>query len=169
MDSKASIEDRTTITCVSESTYAGELTQGRSYAIVAHEPGKEQYRILNDRGRQRWYPSFCFAPPGVQPPMLSHFTIDDPILDAEMDAIDVTIEFTNGTRRWCIFTTPRYAATIGTVLISKEGWSFRVLQGTPHMHLISELHETLITAALDHLNRQGELMDGSLPFPGNED
>lgn len=160
------MEDRSTIVCISEGTYAGELTRGRSYAIVAHEPGKEQYRILNDRGRHRWYPSLCFAPPDAQPPDLLSFTIDDPVRDPEIDAIDVTIEFANGTRRWCIFTTPRYAATIGTVLISKEGWSLRMLQGTPHMHLISELHETLITAALDHLNRQGGLMDGSLPLVG---
>jgi len=162
------MEDHFTIVCISESTYAGELTQGRSYAIVAHEPEKEQYRVLNDRGRQRWYPSWCFAAPGVYPPNLSSFTIDDPIRDAEMDAIDVTIEFTNGTRRWCMFTTPRYAATIGTALITKEGWSFRMSQGTPHIHLLSELHETLIEAALDHLNRQGGLMEGSLPMPGDE-
>jgi hypothetical protein len=162
------MENLSTIVCISESTYAGELTQSRSYAILARDGEKEQYRILNDRGRQRWYPSWCFAPPGIQPPNMSRFTIDDPIRDAEMDAVDVTIEFTDGTRRWCIFTTPRYAATIGTVLISKEGWSFRLFQGTPHIHLLSELHETLIEAALDHLNRQGGLMEGSLPLPGDE-
>ena len=96
-------------------------------------------------------------------PTLSRFFCNGSIPVSD-DFVDVTIEFTTGERRWCVFMAPRYAARLGTLLITPSGWSFRLRQGEVHVHVIDELNETLIATALEHLDKHGALIAASLPL-----
>jgi hypothetical protein len=85
---------------------------------------------------------------------LSRITIDDDLCRAAETAIEVTIEFSNGERRWCFFFTPDAMKRCGDWV---EGTRVRFHIGVPHMIVVAELSEDIIRRILEGLDLAGEL------------
>jgi hypothetical protein len=115
--------------------------------------------------------------------MLVSFNIDDTIVSATDDSVEVTLMFDGGRRRWCFFITPEYInkalgkrhphskqgqddfmttsiAFLGEALTTDTGTAFGMMYA-PHMLIVSELSEDVIAATLRHLDAMGELEDCS--------
>jgi hypothetical protein len=112
--------------------------------------------------------------------MLASFTIDDPIVTASDDCVEVTITLDDGRRRWCFFITPEYLARglggyhptpkphdhtgfsittfsrVGEKLTAENGTSFGMITA-PHMIVVTELSEAVIAETLRYLDSIGEL------------
>jgi hypothetical protein len=93
--------------------YANALTYGRKYAIlgIKGEPRSRQIKVRGDKGRVRWYPTWCFDLSGADVPRLETITICDDL--AATAAIEVDITLSDGQRRWCCFATPETLAQFG--------------------------------------------------------
>src|SRR6185436_7377319 len=95
-----------TLVCKTAATFKNALTRGKSYTVLASNTDKQQVKIQGDNGRVRWYPTYCFAIDGEKLLTVKSYTIDDQIVDAHCDAVDITLILSDGereTRRWCYF------------------------------------------------------------------
>jgi hypothetical protein len=151
------------ITCTSVSVYSGSLTRGRIYEVLANDDVKRQVRVKDDRGRSRWFPLYCFAS-DIQPvSTLVRFHVDDPRDLAEGRPVEVTVEHSDGSRRWCVFTTPEALTASGDWI---EGTKIPFHYGNGHIILAAELSEDLIGRMLHEIDRQGKLEACTLPLAG---
>jgi hypothetical protein len=146
------------VVCINESVYHGSLTYGSVYDIVGVAADKGHVRVRDDRGRLRWYPAYLFTATADAPPRMNSFTIDDEI--EESPNVEVTIEFTDGSRRWCFFITPETLAVDGD---SIEGTHARMHYGS-NMIVVSELSADTIERALRQIERQGDLWRSTVPL-----
>ncbi|WP_189006257.1 hypothetical protein [Deinococcus roseus] len=118
--------------------------------------------------------------------MLESILLDDPIHDPECDSIEVTLNFSDGTQRWCICATPSYFQRYITQGVQPkdkehEGFQWTVLQffgsslttksgkgfmafNIPHLVMFSELSEDTIWTAMKHMDDQGELEASSVAY-----
>jgi hypothetical protein len=144
------------VTCCCVSVYEDALTYGRKYAIIG--ANEDNLRVENDAGRRGWYPRYCFELSGGDVPRLASFHLDDP-LPAEIP-VDVSMELADGSKRWCWFATPRMLERCGDHVPGTEVH----MHYCGHMIILSEISEQLIEAALRHLERQGELLDYTVPY-----
>ena len=46
--------------CVSESVFAPTVRHGHLCRVLEVREQKEQVRVVNERGRKRWYSTLCF-------------------------------------------------------------------------------------------------------------
>jgi hypothetical protein len=76
------------------------------------------------------------------------YEIDDPIDEPLTGAVEVTIDFGGGRKRWCFF--------VGDFV---DGTQVRVHLGVPHMIVVSELNEQIIDRVLRQLHAAGQLKD----------
>ena len=119
--------------------------------------------------------------------MLTSFSIDDAILSATDDYVEVTLTFDDGSERWCFFITPEYIARslgrhhpdskplkghedfitsiafLGETLTTETGMQFGMVYA-PHMIIVSEMSENVIAETLRYLETMGELHDCSKPM-----
>lgn len=167
-------------TCLSQSVYDQALTRGMKYPILAYDQAKGQIRIRADNQRIRWFPAICFDLTGQDCLMISAITLDDPIHDPYHECIEVTISLSNGQERWCFCVTPSWLASavtrhvepkqtelhgfaIGQLTLladyhtTNTGTSFGFIS-MPHMITLSSLSHEIITAALEYINNQDELL-----------
>jgi hypothetical protein len=79
--------------------------------------------------------------------MLSYI-IDDPIAEPPSAAVEVTIDFGGGRKRWCVFVTPEQLASVGDWV---DGTQVRVHLGVPHVIVVSDLNEDIIDRVLRRL------------------
>lgn len=86
---------------------------------------------------------------------LTTFTIEDPIGRSSTGAIEVVVNFDNGTRRWCFFMAPEALSRCGDIV---EGSDVRVHPGVPHMFVLSRIDEILIEKVLRNFDAAGELI-----------
>jgi hypothetical protein len=151
---------------VSESVYRGALTRGKHYTVLTLDDGKSQVRIKGDNGRTRWFPAYCFDQSDRSVPALAAFHLDDPIRPDEDLPVEVTVELSNGERRWCIFATPSALASCGDWIEgSQVPWHY----GNRHIIIARELSEDLIGRMLHHIDSQGELVECTLQLEPIDD
>jgi hypothetical protein len=94
--------------------------------------------------------------------MLRTFVIEDDLSAQELRAVEVTLHFTDGSRRWCYFMNPAAFAECGDWI---QGTKIRIHFGAPHMIVVANrLSQEVITRALEHIEREGKLEKCSLPF-----
>lgn len=134
------------IYCKNIGVYSGQLTKRKSYII--EEINAENIRIRNDEGRLSWYSDFYFSLNNE--PEITSIHIDDEIENTESDAIEVTIEFSDKTKYWMTFTTPKYLD--------------KILEGEPyfsskHFMIIKHLTEESIKSTVLKLDEQNELIE----------
>jgi hypothetical protein len=146
--------------------YGDALTRGKQYAVIAIDDEKRQVRIKGDNGRTRWFPAYCFYQRDRQVPTLITFHIDDPIMPDEDLPIEVTVELSNGDRRWCIFTTPSALASCGNWI---EGTHVPFHYGNRHIIIARELSEDFIRRMLHQIDSQGELVECTLTLEPIDD
>jgi hypothetical protein len=80
-----------------------------------------------------------------------------------MYAVEVTIELDSGERRWCFFCTPESLDRFGDFLPDS---TIRIHTCAAHMIVLSDVTEDTITAAIDELQRTGELLNATRPVNG---
>jgi len=94
--------------------------------------------------------------------MLESFTIDDNLALQESAGIEVTLQLSDGSRRWCVFMRPETLAACGDWL---DGTTTRIHYGAAHLIIVAvELNQEVIERALRHIDCRGELSLCSLPL-----
>ena len=88
------------------------------------------------------------------------YTIDDPITDPLIDAVEVTVNF-GGSKRWLFFITPQQLELAGDWV---EGTQVRLHLGERHMVIVSSLSEEIIDKVLRQLVAEGDLENRTLPL-----
>lgn len=88
-------------------------------------------------------------------------SLDDPIQLPLNRAVEVTIEFDSGERRWCSVCTPDSLERFGDLLPDS---SVRMHACAPHMIVLSEVTSETIESAIRHLADSDELIDATLPL-----
>lgn len=147
--------------CVSVSVYRDALTRGKQYTVLSVDYESSQVRVKDDKGRTRWFPAYCFGQRDRSVPKLVTFHFDDPISSHEDLPVEVTVELSNGERRWCIFSTPAALEGCGEWI---EGTQVPFHYGNRHIIIAKELSEDFIRRMLHHIDNQGELMKCTLPL-----
>lgn len=64
----------------------------------------DKYRITGIHGKKVWISKHCFDEGKVQIPIMMNWQYDDDTNAFEL--IEVTISFTDNSKRWCLVTTP---------------------------------------------------------------
>lgn len=134
-------------TCTDIAVYEDALTYGSRYRVLARDEAKRQVQVRGDNARERWFPEYCFDLTGQ--PVARLVSVFTEGLDAPN--VDVSIEFSDGTWRWCTFTTP-------DALAQRDGddvGEARLL-GCGQL-VVSTLTEAAIEQTLRHLESKGEL------------
>jgi hypothetical protein len=101
---------RDLVYCIDESCYAEHITKRAAYEV--REIDGDYIRFRSERGRLVWLPAYFFAKDC--PPAISMINIDDVIEDPENDCVEVTISFSDGTKRWTAFATPAHLSKLMT-------------------------------------------------------
>ena len=141
--------------CCCESVYAPGVVYGNLYHVL--ETRDEQFLMVNEQGKQRWYPHSCFS---SQPVLkLLSWKLDDPV---EQPFCEVTLCLSDGQTRWCIFATPDDFKHHGDWL--NEAQSVRWHSPSAHLFVLGQRSEQLIQMALLEVERQGQLLSCSLPL-----
>ncbi|MGU3374173.1 hypothetical protein [Chryseobacterium sp. M5A1_1a] len=135
-----------TIYCNSIGVYSNQLTKRNAYVI--EKINSENIRISNDEGKLRWYSKFYFSIDN-EPEIIS-IHIDDKIENAESDAIEVTIKFSNKEKYWLTFTTPKYLDG----LLEQDSYF-----SSSHFMIIKNLNEESIKSTIHKLDEQNELIE----------
>ena len=78
-------------------------------------------------------------------------------------AVEVTIELESGERRWCFFCTPESLDRFGDFLPNS---TIRIHACAAHMIVLSSVTQETITAAIEELQRTGELLNATRPVDG---
>jgi hypothetical protein len=89
------------------------------------------------------------------------YKIDDLIEEPLTGAVEVTIDFGGGRKRWCFFATPQVLAAVGDLV---NGTRVRVHLGVSHMIVVSELNESIIDRVLRQLHAEGKLERHTIPL-----
>jgi hypothetical protein len=146
------------ITCECVGIYERALTRGKDYDLLDQDAPKQRVRIHGDNDRTRWYPMSCFDINRAAAPTLVHWRFDDPVTDPTNDFVEVSMDLSDGTRRWCIFVTPAYL----------RSWLERSSQcpgiHSHHMIIVSKLTVSAVDCTLACIDQQGELIGASLPL-----
>ena len=87
--------------CVDESVYSDHITKRGKYEVFQSEKG--QLRIKSNHQKLVWIPKDCFVDDKL--PEIVNIQIDDEIKDPENDCVEVTVEFSDGEKRWTAFAT----------------------------------------------------------------
>ena len=133
------------------------LTRGNGYEVLDQDPKKGRLRLKSDNGRARWFPSECFDLRGRAVSTLTLWKFDDDVTDP-FGWIEVSLTFSNGSRRWSILFTPD---RLKTLLEHPEGDAG--IQSA-HMIIVKDLEWATVEAALRTFDEQGELEGASLPL-----
>jgi hypothetical protein len=147
--------------CVNVSVYKNALTRSRRYSILATDNHKRQVYIMGDDKKVRWFPTYCFDQSDRSVPVLKEYHIDDPITSDQKRAIEVTVNLSNGERRWCFFVTPTALADSGYWI---GGTKIHFHYGKRHIIIAEKLSEDLIGRMLTYIDSQGELVECTLPL-----
>ncbi|GIO31801.1 MULTISPECIES: hypothetical protein [Paenibacillus] len=146
------------IKCKSTGVYEHALTRGKIYEIVDEDENK--YRIVGDHRRRIWISKSNFVP--IEEPVLIMTTwqFDDEIDNYEF--IEVSITFSDGSKRWCVITTPQK-------IVEYFDQEFMNLPGIYMKHLIimKTTRTEEIEVMLRHLDNQNELIELSKPLLGS--
>lgn len=157
-------------TCISISSYRGALTRGKRYDILERDHERAQIRVVGDNGRARWFPTACFDFSNHPLAMMHLYCVETPPEAQDPDDwngwTEVTIKFSNGEFRWCIFITPQQLSQgIMTVPGTDVPWAYR----NHHLIIMNEISDELIDAALREIDQQGDLIDCTKPLDPDED
>ncbi len=134
------------IYCLDESVYSDHISKRKSYTIKDTKP--DQIRIVNNSQKLVWLPNPCFT--NAKIPEIIEIKIDDEITDSQNDCIEVTIEFSDGEKRWVTFATVNW-------LKGKINEHKNYLSGNG-LIFVEELSETSINRTIIELDKQNELL-----------
>ncbi|MEM1094078.1 MAG: hypothetical protein AAGJ10_05705 [Bacteroidota bacterium] len=96
---------------------------------------------------------------------LLSFVIEGPIEHPLTHAIEVSVELTNGERRWCCFATPAALTQFGDWI---SGTQMRIHYGTPHLIILAEVTAATIEMALQHIDKAGDIREATREIDWSE-
>ena len=149
------------VVCISESIYHDALTRGKQYEVLEVDSEKHQIRIRGDNEQCRWFPMNCFDFGNRPVSIMTGLTIDDPIKPGDESLVEVTVSFSTGERRWCLFGTPAALSNGGSFI---EDTRIRFHYANRHLIIADVLTEALIERILHYIDSQNELIECSLPL-----
>lgn len=137
--------------CVNESVYSQHITKGKKYDVL--ELKEEQVRMKTDQGKLAWFPASCFGTEKL--PEIISIHIDDEIADPKNDCVEVTVEFSNGEKRWTTVATTRHLD--------------KLLESNPYLVfskfiILKELNETNIRETIVSLDKQNKFTPVSVSY-----
>ncbi|WP_256762447.1 hypothetical protein [Cohnella sp. WQ 127256] len=138
------------VTCVSVGGYSHALTRGKSYEVIKIEDYK--YRISADHGKRIWVHKGHFIEGISQIPSLINWKFDDDI--NEIDFIDISMIFSDGSKRWAIITTPK---KLLNYFNSSDEIGFHI----ENLIIMKTLDQTDVEETLRNLERNDELNKAS--------
>jgi hypothetical protein len=97
-------------------------------------------------------------------PLPFTYSIDDPLEMAQDAAIEVTLDFGGGRRRWMAFMTPQALASCGDWV---DGSQVRLHLGERHVHVVGELSRAIIDKVIRRLHADADLERHSAPINGD--
>jgi hypothetical protein len=148
------------VTCVNSGTYKTALTRGKRYEVLQMDEDECQVRIRGDNQRIRWFPVYCFDLTGGEVPTITQLLIED-FDEPTAQSVEVTVEFSDGQRRWCFCVTPQILSTTGDYL---EDTHIRLHYACPHMIVIAveSLTKQIIEDAIRYIDSQNDLINSTL-------
>jgi len=93
--------------------------------------------------------------------MIKSIIIEDSIDSHIKRAIEVVLNMTDGTKRWCFFLTPQGASRCGDFI---EGTKTRIHYGAPHVFIVSDISKEIIESAIKQAEKEGNLLQCTLPI-----
>jgi len=166
------------IVCTSSGVYREALTRGKAYELLGHDETKRQVKVRGDNRRGRWYPAGCFDLTGrTVPILLVGWRFDDPVRDdlngrdETNNWVDVVMEFSDGTKRWCSLTTPEYLKRLLEPRDDPSRWSGanEPAVWSASMIVMRDLADVTVDWTLKYLDSQDELLSHSELLGGEED
>lgn len=106
------------ITCLSVGIYTGQLTRGQFYPLAAIGNASGSYRIRDDRGRLRSYPTELFARGRQSVPTIRSIEFDPPEVEQSTCLVEAVITLEDGQRRFCWLATPVTARQVETAMLN---------------------------------------------------
>ena len=94
--------------------------------------------------------------------MIQAIHINDDLDIQKHAAIEVTIQLSDGKRRWCFFFTPTALSACGDYI---EGTQIRYHYGASHMIVVDAvLTKDLINTVIHCIESRGDLLTSTLPY-----
>jgi hypothetical protein len=138
------------VTCVSVGVYSHALRRGKSYEVIKVEDNK--YRIKGDHGRSIWIHQGHFVEGIKSIPTLISWKFDDDI--NEMNFIEISMEFSDGSKRWSILTSPE---KLTNYFMNSDEKGFHI----DHLIIMKSLEVSDVDQILRDLDRNDDLIKAS--------
>lgn len=139
------------VTCCSVGVYGHALKRGNQY--IVNNESDDKYRITGNHGRLVWIAKAYFIEGNITLPYLKEWKVEDnPV---ELDFIEVDLIFSDGSKRWCLITTPSKLADYFEKQMDRLGFNIR------HLLILKEINYEAIEKTLRYLEAQDELTDAS--------
>ncbi|GGG87099.1 hypothetical protein [Paenibacillus radicis (ex Gao et al. 2016)] len=143
------------VTCISIGNYGHALLRGKTYTVFDEK--NENYRITGNHGRRVWISKYYFVEGKHQIPILTSWKLDDEINEFEL--LEVTLTFTDSSKRWCLITTPdKLKNYLMDQVTSPPGINIQ------HLIIMKTLNQDDIEETLNYLDNQNELFQASKPL-----
>ncbi|BBH24140.1 hypothetical protein Back11_54850 [Paenibacillus baekrokdamisoli] len=139
------------VTCTRIGVYSHALTRGKIYEVFKIEDYK--YRIAGDHGKRLWIHKGHFVDGIVEIPILRSWKFDDEI--DELDFIDISMIFSDGSRRWSMVTTPEKTRNYFNNSCVESGFHIE------HLIIMKTLEKLDVEETLRNLDKNDELFKAS--------
>lgn len=143
--------DKPIVTCCSVGVYEHALKRGNQYMV--HNENEDKYRIVGNHARLVWIAKAHFINGDITLPYLKEWKVeDDP---TKLDFIEVDLMFSDGSKRWCLITTPSKLADYFEKQMDCLGFNIR------HLLIVKDINHEVIEQTLQYLEAQDELTEAS--------
>jgi hypothetical protein len=147
------------ITCRNATSYRGMLTRGKEYKVLDADYSKNCTKIVCDNGKTRLFPFDCFDLEGRYVPMLVSWSFDDNIEEVKRDDfltwVEVTINLSDGTKRWCKLFTPELLLRILSLPNTSGIYH-------PNIIVVRSLNFSDVDRMLKEMDENDELIEASI-------
>jgi hypothetical protein len=106
--------------------------------------------------RNLWISKYFFTEGNIELPLMETWKFDDDIND--FDLVEVTLSFSDGSKRWCLVTTPQRLVNHFNKEMEPPGFNIRHLIITKTMNY-DDIEKTLL-----YLDSNDELIEASKPL-----
>jgi hypothetical protein len=143
------------VTCISVGVYEHAITKGKVYDLLAVE--NDNYRIKGNHDRLVWINKFYFSDGIINVPLLVSWCFDDDI--DQINFIDVTFTFSNGSKRWAMVTTPeKLQSHFENAKVYPPGFNMH------HLIILRSFRDEDVEVTFRTLDLQGDLEEATLPL-----
>lgn len=144
--------DQQIVTCCSVGVYEHALKRGNQY--IVNNERDDKYRISGNHGRLVWISRAHFIDGIITLPYLKEWkSEDDPI---DYDLLEVDLIFSDGSKRWCLITTPSKLIHYFEKQSHLSGFNIK------NLLILKEINHEVIEQTLRYLEAQDRLTEASI-------